>query len=385
MLRKLIVTEYPERTLWWRLSHFKNVERLASLVRAVHPTASEQNATKQATQVRYCIEQAEEYFRSAEVVSLAVKPLLLYYGMASLAWALILIKKTGDYALDNISTEHQSHGLERPHLTFDVRNMSLSEMLEKVRTTVSQPISRNQTSSELRGTFGLLFFVVGLEPVGVTVERQTGDVTERTTRMFQVHPTHTSTQGLAGSQLSLGRLLLEIPDMASPFTELGVQPLYAIVSDAKITQLPNGTEKMIVLTAGSSAEINTHLRGRLERYEGVTVSEITAGLRLEMNMAPGEEAAFPSMHSALDGRTFVYIYEEPEPLPETCSLLGAMFLLGMLVRYYPHIWMQLLDRRHPLVETVEAFLPLAQRKYPNLILNNLAGDSFVFQHLKGQI
>jgi len=45
--------------------------------------------------------------------------------------------------------------------------------------------------------------------------------------------------------------------------------------------------------------------------------------------------------------------------------------------------MQLLESRHPLVEIVEAFLGIAQRKFPNLILNNLTGDSFMFRHHGG--
>ena len=112
----------------------------------------------------------------------------------------------------------------------------------------------------------------------------------------------------------------------------------------------------------------------------MSVSDVGNGLRLEATWdKEDDKIRLPSMHETLDGRLHVYILQDLEPLPETSALLAIMFIFGMVVRYYPHIWMHWLERRHPIVEVVEAFLPIVRRKYPNLILNNLTGDSFIFK------
>ncbi|MBI4402392.1 MAG: hypothetical protein HY581_12270 [Nitrospirae bacterium] len=214
-MQKIIFAEDPEKTLWWRLGYFKNLDRVIPLIRASHN--SDDNAKKQARQIRYCIEQAEEYFQAATDVSVATQPLLLYYGMASLAWALILFKKTGDYALDRQKPGHQDHGLTRPILNYGDRNLDLRKVLEAIHTTVPPLITGHQNVNELRGTFGLLFAVAQHEPVSVKVFRQKGIVTESTSRVMPVAEMTTKPDDLTGATLSLGRLLLEVPDMASPF------------------------------------------------------------------------------------------------------------------------------------------------------------------------
>ena len=380
MNRKVIVSEDTETALWWRLSHFKNPDRVSGLIRQAFSTASQQNAEKQAKQIRYCLEQAEEYFKSAEVATLATKPLLLYYGMASLAWALILFKKPGEYAFDNINAQHQSHGLERPGLDYGIRNLLIEELLTRIRISLSNPIQGEQNGIELRGTFGLLYSVARLEPVGVKYVRMNGDITETRTQLFTTVPERTTAESLVSSALSLRQLLLDIPDMSPSLAELGMMPLFARVTDQKVMVHADGSHKLTVLTAGCTAEMNATLRSNAKRCERVSVSDVGNGLRLEATWdKEDDKIRLPSMHETLDGRLHVYILQDLEPLPETSALLAIMFIFGMVVRYYPHIWMHWLERRHPIVEVVEAFLPIVRRKYPNLILNNLTGDSFIFK------
>jgi hypothetical protein len=381
MTRKAIFGENPEKALWWRLGHFKNVEQTTALIRSLHSTASDQNALKQANQIRYCIEQAEEYFRSAEVVSIATKPLPLYYGMASLSWALILLKKTGDYALDNLRSEHQDHGLTRPGLNYADRNLDLPSILEAVRTTVSSPILIGGNSRELRGTFGLLFSVARPEPVGVPISRQRGIITERTVRMMSVTNITLDIDQLASAALTLARFLLDIPDMVASFGELGIRPPFVYCSDVKMVQRDDNTVQLFVVTSRNTEGEVVQLEARLQRYQGARISRVSSGICAEFTAQQGQiNFLVPQISETIDGRYFLYLPEQPDQLPEPCAFLGGMFLLGMLVRYYPHIWMQLLERHHPLVQVVEAFLPIAQRKFPNLVLNNLTGDSYIFRH-----
>lgn len=382
MTRKVIYTENPDKALWWRLAHFKNVDRIAPLIRSLHSTG--ENAKKQARQIRYCLEQAEEYFQSALAVTVATKPLPLYYGMASLGWALVLFKRTGDYSLDRlqkIKPGHQEHGLERPHLDYGIRNLGLPEMLEAIRTEVRPVLSGPGPERELRGTFGLLHSVVDYEPFGIKWIVRRGVLTSTATQTLSVGGDQHTSESLSGYQLHLSWLLLQIPDMASYFAELGLRPPFAYCSEAKVEQTHGDpTRTLSLVTSRMTEEEVQQLRARFAERPGGKLSDAPGGLVYQATFREGEEVKIPQLMETSDGRLYFYIPAKPSPLPELCALLAAMFLLGMLVRYYPHIWMQLLDDRHPIVEIVEAFIPIAQRKYPNLVLNNLAGDSFVFRH-----
>jgi hypothetical protein len=380
MLRKKIIDENPEKALWWRLSQFKNVQRVSEQIRSVHTGVSAQNAEKQARQIRYCIEQAEEYFHSAESVSLATKPLLLYYGMASLSWALILLKKTGDYALDNLRSDHQGHGLERPKLTYSTRNLDLPGILDAIKTQVPPVLQLGGFPSELRGTFGLLFSVSRHEPVGIPRNRSQGVITERNVRLMTIGGVLTGANELAGSTLTLGRVLMDIPDMVSVFGELDLRTSFSFCSDIQIVIDADEAMRLFVVTSRNTEPEIVQLETRFRGYERCTTTRVQSGICATLTAQRGEEVRIPQVSETLDGRYFLYIPAQPEQLPEPCAFLGGMFILGMLARYYPHIWMELLERRHPLVEIVEAFLSISQRKFPNLILNNLTGDSFMFRH-----
>ncbi len=378
---KRILSENPEKALWWHLSHFKNVDRIAPLIVSNHNNL--ENAKKQAKQIRYCIEQAEEYFLSAQHVTIATRPLLLYYGMASLAWALVLFKKTGDYSLDKLQKrhEHQDHGLKRPNVSYGIRTQPLTEILERVRAEVPRLIQSRPSGAELPGTFGLLYGCVQMERAWIELQIKRGPVTTTDRTPLESTSSLPNPATISGSFLSLGRLLLQIPDMVPPFAELGIRPPFAFCSQAKIGRREEDSEQTLVMTFSRMREEEVAaLRARFPPRAGLTCHEFPAGLGIEVRHNQGERVVVPALRETIDGRHYVFIPEEPELLPETCALLAAMFLLGMLVRYYPHIWMELLDRRHVFVEVLEAFLPIAVRKYPNLILNNLSGDSFGFAY-----
>ena len=89
-----IASEDPSREIWKNLRFFLNSNRTAKRIRELLKVPEGQhqaNINKQADQIGYCIRQAEEYFNASSRVSLATRPLLLYYGCVSLSQALILL------------------------------------------------------------------------------------------------------------------------------------------------------------------------------------------------------------------------------------------------------------------------------------------------------
>src|SRR5438093_94259 len=90
-------TSNPSNFAWTKLRKFHNVELIANKIQELQnaPETQRNNVKKQAQQLRYCMVQAREYFQAAEIVSIATKPNLMYYGAMSLALADILLKQSG--------------------------------------------------------------------------------------------------------------------------------------------------------------------------------------------------------------------------------------------------------------------------------------------------
>src|SRR5258708_4467237 len=97
-----------------RLAQFENVDAVTEGIIALHsvPSKHRDNAKKQAMQIRYCLRQAREYFDASRTVSLATRPVLLYYSAMALALCEILLKQSGDSRLEKLREHHNCHGLE---------------------------------------------------------------------------------------------------------------------------------------------------------------------------------------------------------------------------------------------------------------------------------
>lgn len=136
---------------WSGLSRFHNVSYTTQRLCEDHniPTSQHKNAKKQAAQIRYCLVQAREYFQAANTVSISTKPVLLYYGLMSLALAEILLKQDGNSSLDLARGHHAHHGLDFRLSNTPPQELSLGDNAGKLRAT---PLRRG---SERFGTFEL--------------------------------------------------------------------------------------------------------------------------------------------------------------------------------------------------------------------------------------
>jgi hypothetical protein len=99
---------------WSRISKFQNVSYTKEQIINLHSLPKEHwsNAQKQAEEIKHCLLQAKEYFDAAGAVSLATKPVLLYYSVMSMALSEILLKQTADSRLQKLRAEHNCHGLQ---------------------------------------------------------------------------------------------------------------------------------------------------------------------------------------------------------------------------------------------------------------------------------
>jgi hypothetical protein len=117
---------------WAGLRRYQNVAFVEEQISELHALgkSAHANVRKQATQLRYCLIQAKEYFDASKSVTLATQPVLLYYSIMSLALAEVLLKQSGDSSLDRARGEHRHHGLE-------LRTSSVAKDRDDLQTSAS--------------------------------------------------------------------------------------------------------------------------------------------------------------------------------------------------------------------------------------------------------
>jgi hypothetical protein len=134
-----------EKQIWreiFTLADFRLIkEKLKREAKTASLAMTDDFAAQKARDIQYCLRQANEYFYSSKTATLVIKPTLIYYGLISLATALI-IAKNRDKSLNSM---RGSHGLK-------------DNYPDKLTTVGSEVISRNEIlgiSAEIQdsGTF----------------------------------------------------------------------------------------------------------------------------------------------------------------------------------------------------------------------------------------
>jgi hypothetical protein len=154
LLTRVVRVDDPDigRYAWSRLRRFLHISEVEERIFHLHRLEARQraNARKQATQIRRCLIQAQEYFEAASAVSLATKSVLFYYCIMSLALAEVLLKQSGMSSLDRAREQNKHHGL-----SFSVSGRPRDgQMLEQTAGwLVAVPLVR--PSGEPFGTFAL--------------------------------------------------------------------------------------------------------------------------------------------------------------------------------------------------------------------------------------
>lgn len=111
--------EESGESIWRELRYFFNVRYVADKIIEKHKVEKKYKkmVEKQAEQIRACLVQAMEYNHSSVSVSIATRPVLLYYSIMNLALSEILFKQTGESSLDKARVHHRHHGL---HFSFSL-------------------------------------------------------------------------------------------------------------------------------------------------------------------------------------------------------------------------------------------------------------------------
>jgi len=391
-----ITSENPVKQIWKLLRFFQDESSASEMIRRIHGIEKgehNQNVKKQARQIGYCIRQAEEYFHASSQVKLPTRPLLLYYGASSLAWALILLRKDGKYSFDKLREErkHKHHGLD---LVGEFRSRDgLEDFLNSLQCKCYTKEDKTAQKDIPWGTFPL--FYESLVPCAY-------HVSVRKYRDREVFPNlpDPSTflrydisyecgdllplDSLVRKSLNTMELITFLPDIHPELIELDIRSnLCEGGMDISIFEHYQGEEvtkqerryhfQYRFTRSGEKARFLELIRSR--NPDIILKREFRGGADLELvrEYSPSEDGDpgwIPNIMDDISGKKF-YILKPEVYVPEPAAHFILLYCLGMLSRYYPDKWMEAIDSDVQITEFTDSLLNVIYRKFPNLILDQM--------------
>jgi len=355
---------------WRHLAQYTNIDFTTKLICILHQLGSKQkcNARKQAEQLKFCIIQAREYFDSSKSVSLATKPLLLYYCVMSLALVEILLKQDGNSRLSALRENHNCHGLtlilnSDPDPTADL-NSSSSQLIAK-----PQIDSKNNP----KGTFEVWRRSARKYPVGGYQTQWYASANSKT-YMALLSPEDLPPKILSTGGISLRSCLINLPYMGDTLSRWGARlemvratvsrnlrynGLYPVDTISVHPNYPDILDKFYSL-----CQVHPDLCG------SISINELPSGSIINWEHTQNLPMKFPN--STCINSESIYFTCSEENMNEFGYLYIALHILGNFARYYPDLWMKHIELNSPLSNAADNLCDFAMERLPLLSLSELS-------------
>lgn len=374
---KWITCENTYEESWRLLLEFANVELAVEAISALHgepDKKSRPNYLKQAEQVRVALLQAKEYFEAARASSLYTKPNHLYYGTVALSTACMLIRGDGSHSLDALRKDktNASHGLQF--------NFSSDAKLSRVGTSL---LDNSYIRICPNGHFSNWYKTLSpTQNVHALLERSICGTSRNSVRMnavgsFQIP----SYEELSGIKESLSFAVKRLPDLVVDLARYGIKVDCAI---GEHKQYKNSVHEIhdFIFHSSTGHEALLKIISQFRCDDGVyfsyDINHDENNGRVTTREDKGWPFSFPDSRSTLDHKT-VY-YSGAMNTPEVVDLFIISFALSMLSRYYPDVWVSFIESHCKGAKLVEQIVRILMLKLPNLMLNQITGDTFIISH-----
>jgi len=323
-----------EHETWQQLLSFESRDLVSMWFARIH--GRELNS-RRANEITSAAKQAHEFFRNSHVADNSVKPLLTFYGVASLTRALTLLLKR-DGGEEGLT---KGHGLE----TVDWSN---------------------QLSGDLSVGLGALN--------GLKIRTCSGlfsDFVKQTENRMSIHLRSSGVDArLKYDQPSLGdevvfeQLTSRTPDLQKEHRVLGISPMYAFINELT-TDATNGATIKVLSKDFEGFEKAYSTIG----YEAKEAGDLTT-LLCSVESLPQFMHAY--LHKVFDTIPSLYLVA---PLPsgnrysQLCITYMVGFVLGMLARYFPTHWVALSqgNKGDALWPTINRVHRIVEETFPELV------------------
>ena len=332
-------TDQPYATMWAHLrvlAHVHNAKRLLlnqlGGSRTV-PPPDDELLDRKASQISYCILQADEYFRAAESVSINTSPLLLFYGMLSLAKALIVANDP-----TKLLADMKYHGL---HHDKGQRAATIEEQLAVVNGGVFDDLTEVVS--------GLKF------PKASTIRFK--DVLAISPELSGMYKRHFG---------SLPRWLnFYSQELVSPDPYKLRMCIVALDESAALAAIPELGTDFVRQPGLEHAQAMCFL----------SKPELQASPEYFRVYSPvvGGRFLVGSLPFSLNGTPLARYLSPP------LSDYVLMYILSDCVRYQQDLWGNVIQGKETgILGLIELAIAVARRRFPNLVLNELFGEPFEY-------
>jgi hypothetical protein len=415
---KDLVVEDPIKQVWKFLRSFEDVEFTTNRICEIHNIKKDNNTRKQASQIGYCIRQAQEYFQASQKVGLVTSPNLLYYGATSLSRALILLTQSGEYSFDALrkADKHNHHGLELKKSFKNKKIEKLEDFLNLLQCELfAKPIKLENLDKDAIdletgdraipwGNFPLFYKSLISDACVVSVKTYQGSDIGSYLKYNDVITCRDipPIKSLIKSKFNCFDLVKSLPDLFFTLDQIGIPSDlnlgYASIAnfDDVPSPLYNQPDKSVPI---SKIILNFSIDGLSDVRKNILVNRYlssskdplmfldkdwgtSVSLRLEKQIFDEKEFKFsyiPDIVDDINCRKF-YILNPEECLPEIASQFMLLFCLGMMCRYYPDIWIKTLDENVQITEFLDSLINVIYRKFPNLILDQMMEIKHYIHH-----
>jgi hypothetical protein len=361
---RLIPELNVEGYVWAHLRRYQNVSMVADLITEVQqvPARHKDNVRKQAEQLRYCLQQAEEYYDAARAVSLATRPTLLYYSHMSLALAEILFKQSGDSSLDRARAQHRHHGLTS---TIQMAPGGATSLATVAGLMKAEPVV---SDTERMGTFELWHRSAREHPIGGV--KSESPLTEFRA-ILMAHDERLPELAMNG--VTLLECMRSLDGLVDTVQQNGIDS-YVVRGRVDLHLDGEQVTLQVQFHPAPVASWETLCEGikirpcDLECMDAV-VEHSYGRLRFRYHKSVEAMARFPQ--AATIGRQEVRFCAKEFGLNEFGLFCVALFILGNYARYYPDRWIKDVEKTNPIAHAAERVMECATERAPLLLLSEL--------------
>lgn len=371
-----ITTDDIKKETWRRLLEFANDEFTISRIEDLHGPITKKNQAaykKQAKQIRLCLLQAQDYLESSQHSSLITSPNLIYYCAASLCSATMLLNGNGEKSLDHLRStgKSNSHGLSKRVISFN--SSKGTNLLDQVSLKI-----------EKQGFFKEWYETIPTKEAQHSVyHAHQGDYGKISSIGVFSQASYTSFEDLVHSEVTLLDLVKRIPDLEFDLRRLGLNTVSSRISEevnirgkiAKRTWNIHGCRTEDTLQSIISEFKIKKGSDNLNFEKVVSDNKLSAHVSIKSEMDEDLHYTSPEIRWTTDGRQFCY--PGSFNVPEIVDCFGALYLLGMVCRYYPDIWISALDSHSLSSKIIETTVNVMRNKLPILALSLLSRDRIV--------
>lgn len=377
-----VTTDDTAAETWRRVMEFTNIDLTLDALTRLHGQPEtkrlQSNYAKQARQIRVCIHQAREYFSAAEASSIITSPNHLYYGMVSLAAAIMLLRGDGEKSLDRLrqAPKNRNHGLN-----FST-NITASNCAADLRIL-------EESRVEVRRDGFFLNWYSTLQDIAPNYAVHRYSNPPLTTRDMVGSEKLLTPSAIAGQSRTALELVTHLPDLSSDLNRYGVRVVasrasFEVEKPERKPGLP-ATFSWRIHGAPSPEALQEILAAftappRFAACYECTADETSRACRVTFSAVEKDtQFTWPSMREDLNNEQFVYAASL-----KTHEIVDAYLItyaLSMLSRYFPDIWIACIESHCRAASLIQRLVSALMRKFPLMALAALANtDMIVSSH-----